>query len=360
MSDSMLNRSETKIKNSVVIGNLRGVQIRGTGLAYPDNLVKNEDLGELGCDPDWILRRTGITARYHVAPGESTSDLAARAGKDCLERSGVSASEIDLIIVSTMTPDHGTPSCASLVQAALGCQCGAIDMNAACSGYLYGLITGAQFVKSGSCRNVMVIGAEAMSTIADPEDKKTYPLFGDGAAATIVCCGDSEGSVPADGTDTAEGSEPGILAYQLASEGEFAHTLSVPGAGSREPVSQKVIDERLHYLRMDGRAVFKWAVRLIPEVTLKLLEAIDLRLEDLDLIVPHQANKRIIDAALETLEIPSEKIFLNLDRYGNTSAASVPICLHEAQESGRIKRGNLVMLLGFGGGLTWGGALMRW
>ena len=353
MSDSILNRTNTSVVNSVVVGNLSGVQIRGTGLGIPEAEVTNEKLGEMGYDSDWIIRRTGIGNRFHVAAGQSASDLAILAGRDCLDRSGIAASEIDLIIVTTMTPDHGTPSCASLVQAALGCQCGAIDMNAACSGYLYGLVTAAHFVKLGSCRNVMVVGAEAMSTIVDPNDRKTYPLFGDGAAATIVSC--------ESGVDSGDGKPfPGILAHQLASEGELAHTLSVPGGGSRQPFSKKVLEERLHFLKMDGRAVFKWAVRLIPEITLKLLEATNLRLDDVDLIVPHQANKRIIDAALDTLEIPAEKIFLNLDRFGNTSAASVPICLHEAIESGRIQRGSLVMLLGFGAGLTWGGALMRW
>ena len=330
--------------------NLMGVRILGTGLCVPENEVKNEDLTSQGFDADWIVQRTGIKARRHVGPDQATSDLAIGAAQDCLRRSGVDVSEIDLILCATMTPDHFTPSTACLVQAKLGATCGAIDMNAACSGFLYAMVTGAQFIKTGTLRRVLVIGAETMSMIVDPEDKKTFPLFGDGAGAVIL------GADPNENEDEMSG----ILGFRLASVGELADSLVVPGGGSRQPASAKMLEARNQFLKMDGRTVFKWAVRLIPEIVNESLAQTGLKMDDLKLLVFHQANQRILKAATEDLEIDPGKVFMNLDRYGNTSAASVVISLHEAVESGRIQRGDNVLLAGFGAGLTWASCVIRW
>ncbi len=330
-----------------------GVRIIGTGVCPGGTVVRNEDLGKLGYDADWIVQRTGIKSRFHVAPGQATSDMAIGASKECLKNAGVAPEEIDLIILATMTSDHFTPPTSSLVQAALGCQCPAFDLNAACSGFMYSLVVAAQFVKTGSYKKVLVVCSETMSMVADPQDKKTYPLFGDGAAATIVVHDLDEN---AGGT----GLPAGILTYRIASIGEMSDKLVVPGGGSRAPMTQEVFDKRLQYLKMDGRAVFKWAVRLIPNVVAQMLDEAKLKLEDVDVFIPHQANRRIIDAALEHLDIPEEKIYMNLDRYGNTSASSVPICIHEATMKGLIKPGKVVLLIGFGAGLTWGSCLLRW
>jgi len=239
-----------------------GVRVFASGFCAPPKIVRNEDLALLGYDSEWIVQRTGILERRHVAPGQATSDLAVEAGRDCLARADVRPEEIDLILVATMTPDHYTPSTACLVQAKLGCTAGAVDMNAACSGFLYALITACQFVKTGSYQRVLVIGAETMSMIADPEDKKTYPLFGDGAAALLL------GPDPNPNEDQSSG----LLGFRLASVGELGDSLVVPGGGSRQPASLEMIHQRNQFLKMDGRTVFKWAVRLIPEMVREMLE----------------------------------------------------------------------------------------
>ena len=278
--------------------------------------------------------------------------MAIAAGRNCLEKANVSPDEIDLIVVGTMTPDHFTPSVANLVQHALGCTAAAVDVNAACSGFVYALVTASQFVKTGCSKRALVIGADAMTTVCDPKDVKTYPLFGDGAGAVLLG--------PADQSSTTADEPSGILAYRLASDGEQASCLLVPGGGSRQPLSSEVLSERTNFLKMDGRTVFKWAVRLIPDAVIQMLEQSGLQLEDIDLIVPHQANVRIIDAAIESMGIDRGKFVVNLDRFGNTSAASVPIALAEALDDGRIQPGKVVLMLGFGAGLTWGACLFRW
>lgn len=327
-----------------------GIRIVSTGAYAPENEVFNEDLSKLGFDSEWIVQRTGIRSRRHVLPGQATSDLAIEAAQECLKNAGVSPSEIDLILVATMTPDYFTPSTACLVQAALGCTCGALDLNAACSGFLYAFITGSQFIKSGSSKKVLVIGAETMSIVSDPEDKKTYPLFGDGAGAVLL---------EAD-PNPKEAEAAGVLGFQLASVGELSDSLIVPGGGSRKPASLEVVSKRQHYLKMDGRTVFKWAVRLIPEVVKEMLEASKLTIDEIDLLILHQANERIISAATEGMGLDPAKVFINVDRYGNTSAASVPISLHEAKLEGRINSGSRILMAGFGAGLTWASCLYRW
>lgn len=334
---------------------LSGISILACKYAVGEKKVPNEALSDLGCDPEWIIKRTGIQQRFQIGPDQATSDLAIAAGRSCLEAANVSPEEIDLIVVGTMTPDHFTPSVANLVQAALGCKAAAIDLNAACSGFVYSLVTASQFVKTGCAKRVLVIGADAMTTVCDPKDVKTYPLFGDGAGAVLLAPAGESGSAASGGAD-----KPGILAYELGSDGDQASCLLVPGGGARQPLSEKVLSERSNFLKMDGRTVFKWAVRLIPEAINTMLDQSGLTLDDIDLIVPHQANVRIIDAAIESMGIEREKFVVNLDRFGNTSAASVPIALTEALDDGRIVPGKVVLMLGFGAGLTWGSCLFRW
>lgn len=329
---------------------LTGIKILGTGMATGSKQILNSDLERLGCDSEWIEQRTGIKSRFHTTEDEATSDLCIRAAKQCLQRANVDPSLVDLIVVATMTPDHATPSTACLLQAELNCSAMALDVNAACSGFVYAMITAGQFVANGSSRCALVIGADVISTLADPQDVRTYPLFGDGAGAALLT------SNPL----STESNPTGILNFHLAADGKLGKSLIVPGGGSRTPISQEVLDGRMQYLKMDGKPVFKWAVRIIPEAVKRSLKEAGLTLDDVDLLIPHQANSRIIDAAVETLGIDREKVFCNVDRYGNTSAASVPMALHEAVQQGRIKPGSNVLLVGFGAGLTWGSCLFRW
>jgi 3-oxoacyl-[acyl-carrier-protein] synthase-3 len=345
-----VGRVSVKTKTAPLRSDIPGIKILGTGASAGSKRVLNNDLAELGFDPDWIIQRTGIESRYHVAENEATSDMAIRAAEQCLQASGVDASEVDLIIVATVTPDHMTPSTACIVQSHLGCVASAFDLNAACSGFIYGLAMASQSIRSGCSRNALVIGAETLTMIMNPEDKKTYPLFGDGAGAVLISA-DPEPD---------ESKASGILAYRLASEGKLGDALKTPAGGSRKPFCQSVLDNKEQYLAMEGRTVFKWAVRLIPEIVDEMLFKASISLSEIDLFIPHQANLRIIDAAVEELGIDPKKVFVNLDRYGNTSAASIPIAIAEAVQQGRIKPGNNVLMVGFGAGLTWGSCLFRW
>ena len=329
---------------------LARIRVMGTGIGMGSEKVNNCDLVELGCDSDWIVQRTGIQSRYHAGKGQAVSDMCIAAARKCLANSKIDPQSIDLIVIGTITPDHACPSTACIVQAALGCPAMAMDVNAACSGFVYGLITASQFLSTGSVKRALVIGADKISMLTDPKDLKTYPLFGDGAGAVVLA---------ADATPE-PGSASGILDFHLAAEGELGQSLLIPGGGSRMPFSQDVLDNRLQYLKMDGKPVFKWAVRVIPDAIRGALGRTGLSLDDIDLIIPHQANIRIIDAAIETLGVSPEKVFVNVDRYGNTSAASIPIAIHEAVQQGRIERGSNVLMVGFGAGLTWGSVLLRW
>lgn len=327
------------------LATLTGVQILATGAYVPEMVIRNEDLAELGYDKEWILQRTGIRERRRAAPDQATSDLAYEAAVRCLQNANVPASEVDMIILATMTPDMATPSAACNVQTRLGAIAPAMDINAACSGFIYALVTGMQFVKTGCCRRVLVIGGDIMSRIIDPDDKKTFPLFGDGAGAVLI--GPSEGN-------------QGFLSYSLGSEGDFGELLSLPGGGSREPLTADGLRRGRQYVRMDGRAVFKWAVRLINEVVTDVVRYAEMTIEDLDLVVLHQANARIIDSAIQGLGIDRDKVFVNLDRYGNTTAASIPLALDEALAAGKLQRGDHILLNGFGAGLTWGAGVFRY
>jgi 3-oxoacyl-[acyl-carrier-protein] synthase-3 len=324
---------------------LTGVQILATGSYAPERVVRNEDLAELGYDADWIVQRTGIRERRHSSPGQATSDVAYEAAVRCLEAADVAPGEIDLILVATMTPDSPLPTTACLIQQRLGCIAPALEMNAACAGFMYALVTGMQFIRSGCSRRALVIGVDLMSRTVNPADKKTYPLFGDGGGAVLLGLADES---------------RGLLSYTLGSEGDVEGILCQPAGGTREPLTSEVLAAGRHFIHMAGRPVFKWAVRVLIDSSRDALRYAGLTTDDLDLVVFHQANMRIIDSALDDLDIDREKVIINLDRYGNTSAGSMPLVLDEAWRQGRIHRGDQILLSGFGGGLAWGSAVMKW
>lgn len=335
------------MKGSIVRGPARPVGILGTGSYAPERVLTNAELAEMvDTSDEWITTRTGIKSRRIADEKTATSDLAAEAGRRAMADAGVTADEIDLIILATATPDMLFPATACVVQSALGLKnaCG-FDVSAACSGFVYGLSLANSLVGGGTYERVLVIGAETLSKIVDWTDRNTCVLFGDGAGAAVV------GAVP-------EGR--GILSVLLGSDGTLSNWLNMPGGGSRIPISQEVLDKRLHYVKMAGNSVFKYAVKEMGAAALAALDRAGATGEDLDILVPHQANLRIIEAVADRIGVPMSKVFINIDRYGNTSAASVPIALDEARRSGRLKEGNLVEIVVFGGGFTWGSAVLRW
>ena len=327
------------------LATLTGVQILATGAYAPSNTVGNQDLVELGYDADWIVQRTGIQERRRATEDQATSDLAVVAAENCLQQAGLSSDQLDLILIGTMTPDTPTPSTACHVQRRIGAKCAAVDLNAACAGFMYALVTGMQFIKTGCYRHVLAIGADVMSRVVDPKDQKTFPLFGDAAGAVLLGKGEDR---------------QGLISYTLGADGEGGQLICLPGGGSRERLTTKTLEEARQYIRMDGRPVFKWAVRFLADTVLDVLRGTKLTPSDLDLVVFHQANMRIIDSAVSDLELDRNKVLVNLDRYGNTSAASIPLVLDEAHRQGRIRRGDHVLLCGFGAGLAWGTAVVRW
>lgn len=324
---------------------LTGVQVLATGACAPEEVITNQDLAELGYDEEWIVKRTGIQARRRAAADQATSDLAAEAARRCLARAGVEPRDVDLIVLATMTPDHPTPSTACLVQQKLGGGAAAMDVNAACAGFMYALTTAMQFVKSGTARNALAIGADTMSRIVNPEDRKTFPLFGDGGGAVLLGPG---------------GEDQGLVAFTLGADGRGSQLLIQPGGGSREPLTTESLLLGRQYIQMDGRVVFKWAVRLIRETTRDVLRHAQLELGDLDWIVMHQANQRIIDAAAADLGVPLDRVLVNVDRYGNTSAGTIPLVLDEAHAAGKFRPGDKILVIGFGAGLAWGSAILQW
>jgi 3-oxoacyl-[acyl-carrier-protein] synthase III len=327
------------------IRQLMGVQIVGTGSFVPDKVVTNADLARLGCDADWIVQRTGIRERRHAPPGMSTGDMAVKAAERCLAAAGVSRDEVDLLILATLSPDNLLPATATFVQNRLGLCCGAMDLSAACSGFAYAVATAMQFVATGCSKRALVIGADANSRVVDPEDKKTYPLFGDGAGAVLLAPGSPE---------------QGALAYTLGADGSGIELLYRPTGGAIDPFESCNPANRGWFMKMDGKPVFKWAVRLIDECSRDVVKSAGLELQDIDWWLLHQANVRILDAAVESLGIDRNRVVLHLDRYGNTSAGSIPIALDETLRAGNIRRGHHLLLSGFGAGLTWGTIAFRW
>ncbi len=321
-------------------------RITGTGSYTPEKILTNADLETMVATSDeWITERTGIRERRIAAAGEACSDLAVKAGERALAAAGVRPDDLDLILLATCTGDYPLPATACLIQHQLGAtKAAACDLSAACCGFVYALSMADAYVRTGM-RHVLVIGAEVMSAITDWTDRNTCILFGDGAGAAVVSAGEED---------------RGILSTHLRSDGGLWELIAVPGGGSRMPPSEKVVAERLNCIKMKGNETFKVAVRMLEEIARETLAANGARVEDLDLYVPHQANVRILKAVADRLGLPLGKVMLNLDRYGNTSAASIPIALDEAVRQKRITDGSLVMLGAFGAGLTWASALIRW
>ncbi len=329
------------------MGTLMGVQVLGTGSFLPDNIVRNDDLARLGCDADWIVQRTGIRERRHAPPGMATSDMAVEAARRCLDESDIDPAEIDLLLVGTFSPDYPLPSVACLVQDRLGLRCPAFDISAACAGFVYATVTGMQFVATGCSRLALVIGADCNSRMINPGDKKTFPLFGDGAGAAVLGRGSRD---------------QGLVAYTLGADGSGCELLYRPMGGTRMPFdgNHAPTNGTPWFVSMEGRPIFKWAVRLLEDSVTTVLDAAELSIDDIDLWVLHQANVRIIDAAVSNIGIDRSKVVIHLDRYGNTSAGSVPIALDEAVRDGVIQRGTRVVVSGFGAGLCWGTAVLQW
>ena len=322
-------------------------RIISVGSYLPERILSNFDLEKMvDTSDEWITERTGIKERRIADESQAASDLAFEASKIALERAGLNAGEIDMIIVATITGDMPFPSTACFLQNRLGAsRAVGFDINATCSGFLYALYIADVFIRSGMHRKILVVGAEVLSKVTDWKDRTTCVIFGDGAGAAIV-------------ESTSE--DRGILSMSINSDGSMWELINIPGGGSRNPASTDTLKKGLHSIRMKGNETFKVAVRTLEDVALKTLADNNLDPSQLSLLVPHQANLRIIQATAERLNLPMEKVFVNLERYGNTSAASIPIALDEALTSGRIKDGDYILLEAFGGGLTWASALIKW
>ncbi|HET8679616.1 MAG TPA: beta-ketoacyl-ACP synthase III [bacterium] len=325
----------------------RGSTIAGMGLSIPPRVMSNHELEALvDTSDEWIQTRTGIRERRVAAATVATSDLAVDAAQDALRRAGVSARDVDLIVVGTATPDMLFPATACLVQERLGAtRAGAFDASAACSSWAYAVAVGHAAIAAGRADTVLVIGAETLSRIVDWTDRATCVLFGDAAAAVVLrpCAPDE-----------------GFLSFHLGSDGAGGSLICLPAGGSRVPASAQSVAARGHFLKMNGREVYKFAVRVIPRAIETVVAQAGYTIDDVDCFIPHQANLRIIEAAAKRLGQPLGRFFVNVDRYGNTSSASVPVALYEAIEQGRIRAGDLIAFVAFGGGLTWGAAAMRW
>ena len=322
-------------------------KIVSLGAYAPKRLLTNQDLERMVQTSDeWIVQRTGIRERHIAEEGEATSDLAVRAAQQALERAGVEPEEVEFIVVGTTTGDMAFPTTANVVQHRLGCrQAGSTDVYAACTGSIYSLSIASQYIQTGKYRTVLAIGAETLSKITDFTDRGTCILLADAAGAAVLR--------PATGAF-------GILDTDLYSDGKYWELLYQPGGGSRNPTTHETVDKRMHYAKMKGNEVFKVAVRMFVDSAERILQRNGCKADDVDLFIPHQANLRIIEAAAKRLGLPMERVFVNIDRYGNTGAASVYVALEEAWSLGRIKPGDLILLAAFGGGFTWGAALIRW
>ncbi len=321
--------------------------ITGWGMAVPEKVLTNDEISKMvDTNDEWIRSRTGIAERHIAAEDESSATLAADAALRALEVANLKASDLDLVIVSSSSPEHIFPATASIVQDTIGAtNAGAFDLSAACTGFIFATNMAAQVIRSGSIKNVLVIGTETLSRFVDWTDRNTCILFGDGAGAFVLQADEEPG---------------GVLSAVMHSDGSGADLLTIPAGGSKQPATAKTVNDGLHFIKMEGKGVFRFATRVMARATKETLEEAGLTTDDLDLVIPHQANTRIIEAAARGLKMPMDKFVVNLDRYGNTSTASIPIATVEAFESGRLKAGDKVVFVGFGGGLTWGALAAEW
>ena len=328
------------------MANMRA-RIVGTGHSYPEGILTNADLEKIvETSDDWITTRTGIKQRRKAAPGEYTSMFAVRAAKQAIERAGLEPMDIDLLLCATVSPDQILPSTGCIIQAELGAhKAAAMDIVAACSGFLYGLALADTMIRTGESKHALVIGAEVLTQYVDYSDRQTCVLFGDGAGAAVL---------------SASNSDRGILAARIRSDGRYQEQLFSPGGGTRRPPSAETLAAGDHFFKMKGNELFKVAVRSMADISKEVLEEAGLKADDVKLFIPHQANQRITDAVANKLNVESERVYSNIAMHGNTSSASIPIGLDECVEAGRITEGDLVLLASFGGGVTWGGVLMRW
>jgi 3-oxoacyl-[acyl-carrier-protein] synthase-3 len=325
---------------------MRNAAITGWGMAVPERVLTNADLERMvETSDEWITTRTGIKERRIVGPNDSTTSLSVAAARQAIEKAGLTVDDIDLIVVATCTPDQFLVSQACLVQAELGGNAGAFDLGAACSGFVYALAVGSQFVQGGLHDRVLVIGVDTLTRFLDYTDRSTCILFGDGAGAVVL-----------EATD-----EPrGLLSTVLGADGAGSKHLYVPGWGAYVPESAELFPEYRPYLQMNGQEVFRFSVRMMGDAAAEAVEKANLTFDDIDMLIPHQANVRIIDAAARRLALPREKVWVNLDRYGNTSAATIPIAIYEAAEAGMLDEADNLVLVAFGGGLTWAAGVVRW
>jgi 3-oxoacyl-[acyl-carrier-protein] synthase-3 len=331
-----------------VSASIRRAAIAGYGTALPDDVVTNADLeARLDTSDAWIVERTGIRERRVAGGGDTTASLAMAAGRDAVKHAGLDPGAIDLLVLATATPEQPIPHTGAFVGEGIGLGCGSFDLGAGCAGFVYALVAGASMLTAGGLGHVLVVGAETLSRIVDPGDRATGILFGDAAAAVVL--GGAEGA-----------DAPGLLAWDLGCDGSATGLLEIPAGGSRRPTSAETVAAGEHYLQMAGQEVFRRAVRAVVDSALATLERGGVAPAAVDWFVPHQANARIIAAAGARLGIPEERTIVNLDRYGNTSAASIPLALAEAADGGRLRPGDLVLLSGFGAGMTWASALLRW
>lgn len=324
-------------------------QILGTGSYLPKRTLSNEDLEKLvETNDEWIMDRTGIKSRHIAAQGEFTTDMAFQAAENAMSEAGITSEDLDAILFATVTPDQVMPSAACVLQAKLKCrEIMAVDMSAACSGYLYAMTTAEQYIRNGIYKYVLIVGAEVLSSIINYKDRTTCILFGDGAGAAVL------GRASAD-------SPSKILGTHLAADGSLGYTLTLPAGGSKHPATEETVREGLHYVHMNGREIFKAAVRAMTKSSQKVMEQAGIKPSDVNWLIPHQANVRIIESVGGQLGIPAERVIMNIQKTGNTSSASIPIAFDEAVRDGRIKRGDLVLQTAFGGGLTYGSVLFRY
>lgn len=321
--------------------------ITGTGAALPKQIITNSDLERMvETSDEWIVSRTGIRERRKLEEGLSSIDLTERASREALERASVDPSELDLIIVATVTPDYPTPSTSCLLQARLKAfKSAALDISAGCTGFIYALTVGHQFINSGIYNKVLVVGVEVLTRVTDWEDRSTCVLFGDGAGAVVLQATDEE---------------RGFINFSLKADGRGAELLIIPAGGSAMPASTETVQKRLHSIKMNGNEIFKFAVRVVEETLQEMMGREKLKPENLDYLFLHQANLRIIEHIRKRLKLPQGKVPVNIDRFGNMSSATIPIAIHEEIVAGRLKEGDLVAMVAFGAGLTWGGLLMNW